>query len=125
MALVQQVHRRYVGDARERLPEVEAFLSSDDVAFRFVPAPRSGDIVIEARGLGASRGGRQLFSGVDLLMRRAVLSLSLSLCAACGAPARPAAKAEERAAASSCDEPPAASVAKPTRHEVSGRVAPK
>jgi PPOX class probable F420-dependent enzyme len=37
IALVREVHRRYVGDARERLPEVEAFLGSDDVAFRFVP----------------------------------------------------------------------------------------
>jgi len=36
-ALVHEVHRRYVGDARDRLPEVEAFLGSDDVAFRFVP----------------------------------------------------------------------------------------
>lgn len=37
VALVRVVHGRYVGDARERLPEVEAFLGSDDVAFRFVP----------------------------------------------------------------------------------------
>jgi PPOX class probable F420-dependent enzyme len=37
VALIKEVHRRYVGDARERLPEVEAFLGSDDVAFRFVP----------------------------------------------------------------------------------------
>ena len=36
-ALVREVHRRYVGDARERLPEVEAFLGSDDVAFRLLP----------------------------------------------------------------------------------------
>ena len=34
---VREVHLRYVGDARERLPEVEAFLGSDDVAMRFVP----------------------------------------------------------------------------------------
>ena len=37
IALVLEVHHRYVGDARERLPEVEAFLGSDDVAMRFVP----------------------------------------------------------------------------------------
>jgi ATP-binding cassette subfamily F protein 3 len=43
---------------------------AEKVAFRFAPAPRSGDIVIEARGLGAERGGRTLFSGVDLLVRR-------------------------------------------------------
>lgn len=43
---------------------------AEKVAFRFAPAPRTGDIVIEARGLGAERGGRRLFSGVDLLVRR-------------------------------------------------------
>src|SRR5437762_3789905 len=37
VARVLEVHQRYVGDARERLPEVEAFLGSDDVALRFVP----------------------------------------------------------------------------------------
>jgi ATP-binding cassette subfamily F protein 3 len=37
---------------------------------RFADAPRTGDIVLEARGLAASRGGRRLFSGVDLLVRR-------------------------------------------------------
>ncbi len=36
-ALVREVHRRYVGDARERLPAVDSFLGSDDVACRFVP----------------------------------------------------------------------------------------
>lgn len=40
------------------------------LSFRFVPAPRSGDIVLEATGLAASRGGKQLFSKVDLLLRR-------------------------------------------------------
>jgi PPOX class probable F420-dependent enzyme len=35
--LIREVHRRYVGDARVRLPEVEAFLGSDDVALRFIP----------------------------------------------------------------------------------------
>ena len=35
--LIREVHRRYVGDARALLPEVEAFLGSDDVALRFVP----------------------------------------------------------------------------------------
>ncbi|KYF91508.1 ABC transporter ATP-binding protein, partial [Sorangium cellulosum] len=43
---------------------------AEKVRFRFAPAPRSGDIVLDARGLGASRGGRTLFSGVDLLLRR-------------------------------------------------------
>ena len=39
---------------------------AEKVRFRFSPAPRSGDIVLEATGLGAQRGGRALFSGVDL-----------------------------------------------------------
>ncbi|WP_437606622.1 ABC-F family ATP-binding cassette domain-containing protein [Sorangium sp. So ce834] len=43
---------------------------AEKVRFRFAPAPRSGDIVLDARGLGAGRGGRTLFSGVDLLLRR-------------------------------------------------------
>ncbi len=43
---------------------------AERVAFRFVPAARSGDIVLEANGLAAARGGRPLFSGVDLLIRR-------------------------------------------------------
>ncbi len=43
---------------------------AEKVAFRFAPAPRTGDIVLDAKGLGASRGGRVLFEGVDLLMRR-------------------------------------------------------
>jgi PPOX class probable F420-dependent enzyme len=35
--LVERVHRRYVSDAGLRLPEVRDFLSSDDVAVRFIP----------------------------------------------------------------------------------------
>jgi ATP-binding cassette subfamily F protein 3 len=40
------------------------------LGLRFVPGKRSGDIVLEARGLGATRGGRSLFAGIDLLVRR-------------------------------------------------------
>lgn len=40
------------------------------VSFRFVDAPRSSDIVMEATGLGSERGGRTLFHSVDLLIRR-------------------------------------------------------
>jgi ATP-binding cassette, subfamily F, member 3 len=43
---------------------------AERVSFRFAPAARSGDIVIDAKGLSASRGGRTLFAGVDLLLRR-------------------------------------------------------
>jgi ATP-binding cassette subfamily F protein 3 len=48
----------------------DVWATAEKVAFRFAPAPRSGDIVLEAQGLGAERGGRTLFSGVDLLVRR-------------------------------------------------------
>src|SRR5918997_25178 len=37
VALVKRVHRRYVDADAERLPEVAAFLSSDDVALRLSP----------------------------------------------------------------------------------------
>jgi ATP-binding cassette subfamily F protein 3 len=40
------------------------------VAFRFAPAARSGDIVLDCKGLSAERGGRTLFEGLDLLVRR-------------------------------------------------------
>jgi ATP-binding cassette subfamily F protein 3 len=40
------------------------------VRFRFAEAPRSGDIVLEAKGLSAERGGTTLFENVDLLVRR-------------------------------------------------------
>ncbi|AUX25347.1 ABC transporter [Sorangium cellulosum] len=55
-------------DTVERPEDVWA--TAERVRFRFAPAPRSGDIVLDARGLGASRGGRALFSGVELLLRR-------------------------------------------------------
>ena len=35
--LIERVHRRYVGERGLSLPEVREFLSSDDVAIRFVP----------------------------------------------------------------------------------------
>ncbi len=40
------------------------------LGLRFAPSPRSGEIVLEARGLGARRGDRVLFEGIDLLVRR-------------------------------------------------------
>jgi ATP-binding cassette subfamily F protein 3 len=43
---------------------------AERVSFRFAPAARSGDIVLDAKGLSAQRGGRTLFDGVDLLVRR-------------------------------------------------------
>ena len=35
--LIERVHARYVSDVGLRLPEVRDFLSSDDVALRFIP----------------------------------------------------------------------------------------
>ncbi len=58
----------------EKLDRVErpedVWAVAERVTFRFAPAIRSGDIVIDAKGLSAKRGGRTLFEGVDLLVRR-------------------------------------------------------
>jgi ATP-binding cassette subfamily F protein 3 len=54
---------------RTNAPE-DVWAVAEKVAFRFAPAPRTGDIVLDAKGLFASRGGRKLFEGVDLLVRR-------------------------------------------------------
>src|SRR5262249_24878787 len=43
---------------------------AERVAFRFAPAQRSGDIVLDCTGLAAERGNRRLFEGVELLLRR-------------------------------------------------------
>jgi ATP-binding cassette subfamily F protein 3 len=54
---------------RVKGPE-DVWARAERVSFRFADAPRSGDIVLEAFGLGAARGGRTLFSDVSLLVRR-------------------------------------------------------
>lgn len=58
----------------EKLDRVErpedVWAVAERVSFRFAPAARSGDIVLDAKGLSAERGGRTLFRGVDLLVRR-------------------------------------------------------
>ena len=67
----QAQSRRKMLDKVERLDRAEdVWNTAERIVFRFAPANRSGDIVLDARGLGASRGGRPLFSGVDLLVRR-------------------------------------------------------
>jgi ATP-binding cassette subfamily F protein 3 len=62
---------------RKRLARLERLEGPEDIwadaeklRVRFADVPRSGDIALEAKGLGAKRGDRQLFSGVDLLLRR-------------------------------------------------------
>ncbi|MEI7894235.1 MAG: ABC-F family ATP-binding cassette domain-containing protein [Myxococcales bacterium] len=58
----------------EKLDKVERpediWAVAERVAFRFSPALRTGDMVLEATGLAATRGQRRLFAGVDLLVRR-------------------------------------------------------
>jgi len=54
---------------RKAGPE-DVWARAERIRFRFAEAPRSGDIVLEAKGLGAVRGNKQLFSGFDLLVRR-------------------------------------------------------
>jgi ATP-binding cassette subfamily F protein 3 len=58
-------------DKLERLERPEdVWQAAEKIAFRFAPAHRTGDIVLECKGLHAERGGRVLFDGVDLLVRR-------------------------------------------------------
>ena len=54
---------------RSSMPE-DVWAVAEKVAFRFAPAPRTGDIVLDTKGLFAARGGRKLFEGIDLLVRR-------------------------------------------------------
>ncbi len=62
---------------RKMLDKLDKMVGPEDVwdvaervAFRFAPAARTGDIVLDAKELAASRGGRVLFEDVDLLVRR-------------------------------------------------------
>jgi ATP-binding cassette, subfamily F, member 3 len=67
----QAQSRRRMLDKLERVERPEdVWARAARVRFRFAEAPRSGDIVLEGKGLGAERGGQTLFSGVDLLIRR-------------------------------------------------------
>jgi ATP-binding cassette subfamily F protein 3 len=67
----QAQSRRKMLDKLDRLERPEdVWASAERVAFRFAPAARTGDIVLEAKGLGAERGGRRLFDEFELLVRR-------------------------------------------------------
>jgi ATP-binding cassette subfamily F protein 3 len=67
----QAQSRRKMLDKLDRAARPEdVWAVAERVRFSFSPASRSGDITLECENLGASRGGRQLFSGVDLLLRR-------------------------------------------------------
>ncbi len=67
----QAQSRRKMLDKMEKLERPEdVWAVAERVKFTFAPAARSGDIVLDAKGLSAERGGRSLFEGVSLLVRR-------------------------------------------------------
>jgi ATP-binding cassette subfamily F protein 3 len=67
----QAQSRRKMLDKLERVDRPEdVWAVAERVSFRFVDAARSGDIVLDAKELSAQRGGRVLFRGFDLLVRR-------------------------------------------------------
>jgi ATP-binding cassette subfamily F protein 3 len=67
----QAQSRRKMLEKLDRLERPEdVWATAERVAFRFAPAARTGDIVLDARGLKAERGGRVLFADLDLLVRR-------------------------------------------------------
>ncbi len=67
----QAQSRRKMLDKMDKLERPEdVWAVAERVKFTFAPGARSGDIVLDAKGLSAKRGGRTLFEGVDLLVRR-------------------------------------------------------
>lgn len=67
----QAQSRRRMLDKLDRVegPE-DVWARAERVRFRFAEVPRSGDIVLDAKGLAGVRGDAELFSGFDLLLRR-------------------------------------------------------
>ena len=67
----QAQSRRKMLDKMDVLDRPEdVWAQAERVSFRFAKAERTGDIVLDARGLVASRGGRTLFDGLDLFVKR-------------------------------------------------------
>jgi len=67
----QAQSRRKMLEKLDRLDRPEdVWRVAEKMSVRFAPAARTGDIVLDCKGLGASRGGRTLFDGVDILIRR-------------------------------------------------------
>jgi ATP-binding cassette subfamily F protein 3 len=67
----QAQSRRKMLEKLDRLERPEdVWATAEKIAFRFAPAARTGDIVLDAKGLAAERGGRVLFDGLELLVRR-------------------------------------------------------
>ncbi len=54
----------------EKIDRVEPPKRRQPVAFDFAPAPRSGEDVAHLRGVGKRYGGRVIYEGLDLLVRR-------------------------------------------------------
>jgi ATP-binding cassette subfamily F protein 3 len=67
----QAQSRRKMLEKLDRLERPEdVWRVAERMAVRFAPAARTGDIVLDAKALGAERGGRVLFHDIDLLVRR-------------------------------------------------------
>jgi ATP-binding cassette, subfamily F, member 3 len=67
----QAQSRRRMLDKLERLERPEdVWARAERMRFRFAETPRSGDIVLDVKGAAGVRGGVELFSGFDLLLRR-------------------------------------------------------
>ena len=54
----------------EKIDRVEPPKRRQSVAFDFAPAPRSGEDVVNLRGVGKRYGDRVIYDGLDLLVRR-------------------------------------------------------
>jgi ATP-binding cassette subfamily F protein 3 len=67
----QAQSRRKMLEKLDRLERPEdVWAKAERLAFRFCEAPRTGDLVLETKDLFGARGGRVLFDGVELLVRR-------------------------------------------------------
>jgi ATP-binding cassette subfamily F protein 3 len=67
----QAQSRRRMLDKLDRVDRPEdVWARAERVRFRFAETPRSGDIVLDAKGLAGVRGEKELFSGFELLLRR-------------------------------------------------------
>jgi ATP-binding cassette subfamily F protein 3 len=67
----QAQSRRRMLEKLDRIDRPEdVWARAERVRFRFAEVPRSGDIVLDAKGLAGVRGEKELFSGFDLLLRR-------------------------------------------------------
>lgn len=54
----------------DKIERVEPPKRRQTVTFEFMPAPRSGDDVVQIRGVHKSYGSRVIYEGLDLLLRR-------------------------------------------------------